>query len=128
MGTGFDVNGADDQVGIIPRAVHYLFEGINVRRQNAVNESLPEPMFSVTAEFLELYNEDIYDLFDSSSDTRKKSMIKIHEDSNGVICTQGVDKRKVSSYNEVKALSHSLPLTLRQHTKKERSEKEKSTR
>jgi len=68
---------------------------------------LPPPEFKVSATFLELYNEDILDLFDNASSGSNKSMgssivggygkrstsntgntgIRIHEDSNGNIYT-----------------------------------------
>jgi len=105
MGTGFDINGSEEQVGIIPRAVQHLFEGIQKLKQHSVDNSLPMPAFQVVAQFLELYNEDIYDLFDSVSigaeGKRSKSNVKIHEDSNGSIYTQGVAGKLVTSYHEV---------------------------
>ncbi|KAG8212789.1 hypothetical protein J437_LFUL019746, partial [Ladona fulva] len=64
MGTGFDVALADEQVGIIPRAIHHLFDGINQRAKSAVEAGDPAPEFSVVAQFMELYNEEIIDLFD----------------------------------------------------------------
>ena len=67
MGTGFDLNTSEDNVGIIPRAVRYLFEGINKCKQYSQDNSLPEPTFNVLAQFMELYNEEIYDLFDPTS-------------------------------------------------------------
>ncbi len=51
---------------MVPRAVHHLFTGIANRVGGA--EGLPPPKFTVTAQFLELYNEDIIDLFDSTGD------------------------------------------------------------
>lgn len=102
MGTGFDLNTTEDQVGIIPRAVRHLFDGIELRKNNAVNSLMPPPTFQVLAQFMELYNEEIYDLFDSTTEGKKsKSNIKIHEDANGSIYTQGVTNKQVNSYNEV---------------------------
>lgn len=108
MGTGFDINTTEEQVGIIPRAVAHLFEGIQRLKQHSHDNSLPEPTFQVLAQFMELYNEDIYDLFDPSSvpqegGKKSKSNIKIHEDANGSIYTQGVASKQVLSYDEVSA-------------------------
>lgn len=50
---------------------------------------------------LQLYNEEILDLFDSARDPGRKSNIKIHEDSSGGIYTSGVTSRLVGSEEEV---------------------------
>ncbi|XP_049929749.1 kinesin-like protein KIF21A isoform X1 [Epinephelus moara] len=101
MGTGFDVNISDEELGIIPRAVHHLFKGIEERRQAAQEQGRPVPEFKINAQFLELYNEEVLDLFDSTRDMKQKSHIKIHEDATGGIYTVGVTTRTVSSEAEM---------------------------
>ncbi|XP_076590243.1 kinesin-like protein KIF21A isoform X2 [Chaetodon auriga] len=101
MGTGFDVNIPDEELGIIPRAVHHLFKGIEERRQAAQEQGRPVPEFKINAQFLELYNEEVLDLFDSTRDMKQKSHIKIHEDAAGGIYTVGVTTRNVSSEAEM---------------------------
>ncbi|XP_069570579.1 kinesin-like protein KIF21A isoform X2 [Brachyistius frenatus] len=101
MGTGFDVNIVDEELGIIPRAVHHLFKGIEERRQAAQEQGSPVPEFKINAQFLELYNEEVLDLFDSTRDMKQKSHIKIHEDAAGGIYTVGVTTRTVSSEAEM---------------------------
>ncbi|XP_027138645.1 kinesin-like protein KIF21A isoform X6 [Larimichthys crocea] len=101
MGTGFDVNISDEELGIIPRAVHHLFKGIEERRQAAQEQGRPVPEFKINAQFLELYNEEVLDLFDSTRDMKQKSHIKIHEDASGGIYTVGVTTRTVSSEAEM---------------------------
>uniref|UniRef100_A0A1A8G354 Kinesin family member 21A n=1 Tax=Nothobranchius korthausae TaxID=1143690 RepID=A0A1A8G354_9TELE len=101
MGTGFDVNIAEEELGIIPRAVHHLFKGIDERRQAAQEQGRPVPEFKINAQFLELYNEEVLDLFDSARDMKQKSHIKIHEDASGGIYTVGVTTRTVSSEAEM---------------------------
>lgn len=54
MGTGFDVNIGDDELGIIPRAVNHLFRGIEKRRQAATEQGRPVPEFKINAQFLEV--------------------------------------------------------------------------
>jgi len=54
MGTGFDVNVDRDFVGIIPRAVEHLFQGIEDRRKEASNAGRPPPEFSIKAQFIEV--------------------------------------------------------------------------
>ncbi|KAG2460005.1 KI21B protein, partial [Polypterus senegalus] len=103
MGTGFDVNFDESEQGIIPRAVKHLFKGIDQRKHAAIEQGLPPPEFKVNAQFLELYNEEVLDLFDSTRDIearKQKSHIKIHEDANGGIYTVGVTTRTVSSEAE----------------------------
>ncbi|XP_019896074.3 kinesin-like protein KIF21B isoform X4 [Esox lucius] len=104
MGTGFDVNISDEELGIIPRAVSHLFRGIEDRQQVAREQGRPAPEFKINAQFLELYNEEILDLFDASRDLearKQKSHIKIHEDANGGIYTVGVTTRTVTSEAEM---------------------------
>ncbi|KAM9312446.1 kinesin-like protein KIF21A isoform 1-T1 [Gastrophryne carolinensis] len=104
MGTGFDVNITEEEQGIIPRAVKHLFKIIEEKKQAALEQNLPPPDFKVNAQFLELYNEEILDLFDTTRDLEsrnKKSNIKIHEDSTGGIYTVGVTTRNVASEAEM---------------------------
>ncbi|XP_058264136.1 kinesin-like protein KIF21A isoform X6 [Hemibagrus wyckioides] len=104
MGTGFDVTIPENELGIIPRAVSHLFKGIEQRRQAATEQGRPVPEFKINAQFLELYNEEVLDLFDSTRDIesrKQKSHIKIHEDSSGGIYTVGVTTRTVSSEAEM---------------------------
>ncbi|TNM91392.1 hypothetical protein fugu_019772 [Takifugu bimaculatus] len=104
MGTGFDVNIGDDELGIIPRAVNHLFRGIEERKQAATAQGRPVPEFKINAQFLELYNEEVLDLFDTARDPearKQRSNIKIHEDANGGIYTVGVTTRTVTSAAEM---------------------------
>uniref|UniRef100_A0A673B6M5 Kinesin family member 21B n=1 Tax=Sphaeramia orbicularis TaxID=375764 RepID=A0A673B6M5_9TELE len=104
MGTGFDVSLSQQEHGIIPRAVHQLFEGIQTRRERAQETGIQAPEFKVSAQFLELYNEEILDLFDGARDPEsrsRKSNIKIHEDGSGSIYTTGVTSRLVHSEEEL---------------------------
>lgn len=68
MGTGFDVDINLDQVGIIPRAINHLFDGIERQVERAKEVGETPPQFKVSAQFLELYNEEVIDLFDTSQD------------------------------------------------------------
>ncbi|XP_026533421.1 kinesin-like protein KIF21A isoform X4 [Notechis scutatus] len=104
MGTGFDVNIMEEEQGIIPRAVKYLYKCIEEKKHVAIQQGLPPPEFKVNAQFLELYNEEVLDLFDSTRDIdskNKKSNIKIHEDSSGGIYTVGVTTRTVNAESEM---------------------------
>ncbi|XP_077429364.1 kinesin-like protein KIF21B isoform X2 [Vanacampus margaritifer] len=104
MGTGFDVSLTLPEQGIISRAVHQLFEGIQSRKEQAKEAGTQPPEFKVSAQFLELYNEEILDLFDGTRDPdsrSRKSSIKIHEDASGSIYTTGVTSRLVQSEEEL---------------------------
>ncbi|XP_060540088.1 kinesin-like protein KIF21A isoform X7 [Pantherophis guttatus] len=104
MGTGFDVNIMEEEQGIIARAVKHLYKCIEEKKSAAIQQGLPPPEFKVNAQFLELYNEEVLDLFDSTRDVdskNKKSNIKIHEDSAGGIYTVGVTTRTVNAESEM---------------------------
>uniref|UniRef100_A0A8C2ULJ2 Kinesin-like protein KIF21A n=1 Tax=Chinchilla lanigera TaxID=34839 RepID=A0A8C2ULJ2_CHILA len=104
MGTGFDVNITEGEQGIISRAVKHLFKSIEEKKHTAIGNGLPPPDFKVNAQFLELYNEEVLDLFDTTRDIdakNKKSNIKIHEDSTGGIYTVGVTTRTVNTESEL---------------------------
>ncbi|XP_033169611.1 chromosome-associated kinesin KIF4 [Drosophila mauritiana] len=89
MGTAF--NGVlDDHVGVIPRAVHDIFQ--------AIAEMQSEFRFSVTCSFVELYQEQFYDLF--SSKTRDKATVDIREVKNRIIMP-GLTELEVTSAQEV---------------------------
>jgi hypothetical protein len=66
MGTAFDETLGQREDGIIPRAIHYLFEQIEHRQQQEQHEQQARSKFTVSAQFMELYNEEIIDLFDAS--------------------------------------------------------------
>ena len=71
MGTSFDGN-LTDNVGVIPRAMNEIFERIT--------KLAGEFDFVVTCSFMELYQEQLYDLL---SPDRK--VVDIREDKNGII-------------------------------------------
>uniref|UniRef100_A0A4X2JZ61 Kinesin-like protein KIF21A n=1 Tax=Vombatus ursinus TaxID=29139 RepID=A0A4X2JZ61_VOMUR len=104
MGTGFDVNIIEEEQGIISRAVKHLFKCIEEKKEIAIKNGVPPPDFKVNSQFLELYNEEVLDLFDTTRDIdakNKKSNIRIHEDSTGGIYTVGVTTRSVNTESEM---------------------------
>ncbi|XP_053384729.1 kinesin-like protein KIF21A [Mercenaria mercenaria] len=103
MGTGFDVNIPEAEIGIVPRAVDHLFRGIEERKRQAMEKNEPPPDFKVNAQFMELYNEEILDLLDTTRDPEsrgRKSNAKIHEDASGGIYVVGTTTRLVYSLQE----------------------------
>ncbi|XP_023229481.1 kinesin-like protein KIF21A [Centruroides sculpturatus] len=104
MGTGFDVNVMPEEIGIIPRAMQHLFDGIKQRQEEAKEKGMIPPEFKINL-FMELYNEEILDLLDTARDPEqkgKKSHIKIHEDATGGIYTVGVITQPVTSVEETR--------------------------
>ncbi|XP_063220986.1 kinesin-like protein KIF21A isoform X2 [Bacillus rossius redtenbacheri] len=96
MGTGFELDESPEQLGILPRAIHHLFSGIEQRVEAAREAGAPPPDFKVVAQFMELYNEEIVDLFQPNRDARHGA-VKIHEDTAGTIFVAGVTTRVVVS-------------------------------
>lgn len=80
----------DPMAGIIPRALHQLFE--TLQTENAEH--------TVRVSFLELYNEDIYDLLSPLDDTTK---LKIFEDvtRKGSVIVGGLEEITVHSKAEI---------------------------
>ncbi|KAL1492724.1 hypothetical protein ABEB36_010938 [Hypothenemus hampei] len=98
MGTGFDVELPNDQKGIIPRAIHHLFDGMKTRIDRSYENGVLAPEFKVTVQFMELYNEEVIDLFNPSY--TKEKVYKIHEDPYGGILVKGVTFKTVQSAEE----------------------------
>lgn len=73
MGTGFECEIIESLEGIIPRAVRHLFAAINNLKENPYDEHgvcMEMLQFSVGAQFMELYNEEIIDLLDPYNKVR----------------------------------------------------------
>ncbi|XP_022218828.2 chromosome-associated kinesin KIF4-like [Drosophila obscura] len=77
----------DDSMGVIPRAVHSIFQHIGLLKD--------EYEFSVACSFVELYLEHSFDLF-----SPRKSPVKMHESENRILMP-GLTKLEVSSAQEV---------------------------
>ena len=56
MGTSFDMNNSlgPEQVGIIPRAMQHLFDGIQRLKKEAVEKNVAPPEFKVQCQFIEV--------------------------------------------------------------------------
>ncbi|XP_065290019.1 kinesin-like protein KIF21A isoform X3 [Dermacentor albipictus] len=103
MGTGYDLHVNPHEQGIIPRAVQHLFDGIATRQQEARDQGNPPPDFKVNVQFMELYNEEIFDLLGPGKGTHYpgRNSVKIHEDSKGEIYTVGVTVKAVQNADQV---------------------------
>ncbi|XP_013790092.1 kinesin-like protein KIF11, partial [Limulus polyphemus] len=80
----------DPQAGIIPRTLHQLFEELK-------HQDLE---FTVRVSFLELYNEELFDLLSPHDDTSK---LRLFEDATrkGSVVIQGLEEITVHSREEV---------------------------
>ncbi|GFO42049.1 kinesin-like protein, partial [Plakobranchus ocellatus] len=81
----------DPLSGIIPRALHQIFEDL---------QKQPDIEFSVRVSFLELYNEELFDLLGSSIDPLR---LRIYEDNTkkGSVIISGLEEVVVRSKGEV---------------------------
>ncbi|CAG4954104.1 unnamed protein product [Colias eurytheme] len=102
MGSGWEGEGDldEDKRGIIPRAIRDLFSGAEERAEAARAQGQLPPEFSVTAQFIELYNEDIVDLLDPAKDPYAKSNLRITEDGCGGVRIVGASIRAVRGIKE----------------------------
>jgi hypothetical protein len=74
MGTSFDPNILPEEEGIIPRAITYLFQKVEATHDELIKSGVETyllPKFTITAQFLELYNEEIIDLFENIQQNNK---------------------------------------------------------
>lgn len=86
----------DSTLGIVPRAIQLLLE----RLEETTNKENGE-WFELYVSFLELYNEEIIDLLNASSQDRldrsKRPVLTIREDPNGTICIAGIREERALS-------------------------------
>ncbi|XP_022161919.1 kinesin-like protein KIF11 [Myzus persicae] len=76
--------------GIIPRALSHMFDELR----------LLQVEHTVRASFLELYNEDIFDLLSCTEEPSNKSL-RIFEEKKGSVIVRGLEEVIVSNKNEV---------------------------
>ncbi|XP_063395660.1 kinesin-like protein KIF21A [Cydia fagiglandana] len=101
MGSGWEGEDSDeDRKGIIPRAIRELFAGAEARAESAREQGQLPPEFSVQAQFIELYNEDIVDLLDPAKDPYAKGGLRITEDGCGGVKVVGASMRAVRCVKE----------------------------
>jgi len=81
----------DPTAGIIPRALAQLFDELRVQQ---------DAEFTVRVSFLELYNEEIFDLLSANDDTTR---LKLFEDPTrkGSVVVQGLEEALVQNKSEV---------------------------
>ncbi|CAG4977423.1 unnamed protein product [Parnassius apollo] len=108
MGSGWEGEGDGDEFrrGIIPRAIRDLFAGAEQRAEAARAQGNLPPEFSVQAQFIELYNEDIVDLLDPAKDPFAKGALRITEDGCGGVRVVGASMRAVRGVHDALGALH----------------------
>ncbi|KPI95115.1 Kinesin-like protein KIF21A [Papilio xuthus] len=108
MGSGWEGEGDGDETrrGIIPRAIRDLFAGAEQRAEAARAQGELPPEFSVQAQFIELYNEDIVDLLDPAKDPFAKGALRITEDGCGGVKVVGASMRAVRGVRDALGALH----------------------
>ena len=106
MGSSNKTLGFDDEMGMIPRVVHAIFDRITEAQAEAAGDDAvggggggggSSPEYLIRASFLEIYNEDLKDLLNPATSTKD---IAIREDGDGSIVVVGVKEQVVESYEE----------------------------
>lgn len=99
--TRCDTASAHGEAGIIPNAICDLFALIeNKRKTAAVGET-----YSLVMNYIEVYNEQVYDLIDTTGSTRKS--LRVCEDQEkGIVAVQGATDKVVNSAEEVLDMLH----------------------
>ena len=87
MGSAAD--GHDGERGIIPRAIQEIFARVATLKATH--------RFSLRISFLEIYNEELRDLLD----TTKGKVLRVREDENGSASVQGAEEEKVTSAEQM---------------------------
>src|SRR4051812_43460106 len=76
-----------DFAGIIPRTLFYLFKTLDAQ----------EVEYSIRLSFIEIYNEELRDLFNDSTDSKS---LKIFEGTNKAINVKGLDEVPVNTVKD----------------------------
>jgi hypothetical protein len=102
------INGiVSDNIGLIPRFLSDMFDSLFRRREasekaslrkSAAEQSISLVDFQVSASFLEVYGEDIFDLLDEN-----RSSLKIREDANKEVVVVGLKQIQIN--NSVDAMN-----------------------
>ncbi len=104
MGSGHTIGLDEEQFGIIPRVMSFIFEEIEKRKEKAE--------FIIKCTFLEIYNEELHDLLDIMQGNGngnnavidrfiQKKDITIREEKAGNISVYGLKEETVANYDEL---------------------------
>ena len=94
-GTGktYTISGYGEQKGLLPRILErVLSEAESLRKSNKTCE--------VSLSFLEIYNEELFDLGIAQSKRGQKSAVKLRQDANKSVFVEGLTETPISSVGE----------------------------
>jgi kinesin family protein 4/21/27 len=91
MGTGNMIGILNEHIGLVPRVAQRMFEYVTAAQSKRE--------FKLTCSFIELYNEEVKDLFDPVAKT-----ITIREDKTEGIVLVGTCEKEINSYEEMLSL------------------------
>ncbi|CEF63772.1 Kinesin-like protein KIF21B [Strongyloides ratti] len=102
MGTSYDPekHTDDDVLGVIPRSINYFFDAIKTRQEQAGEEGLTPPVFEVSTSFMELYNEEVYDLLSTDKASTADGKLRIVEDEKEGIIVKGLVRKVVKDASD----------------------------
>lgn len=93
MGTCFEGNWDNPKTGIIPRAIQDIFTTVKEYEENAT--------VTLSCSFMELYQENLYDLL--SGKIKDQSLCEIREDSTKGIIITGLSEQSIKGKESSKS-------------------------
>uniref|UniRef100_A0AC35UDL1 Kinesin motor domain-containing protein n=1 Tax=Rhabditophanes sp. KR3021 TaxID=114890 RepID=A0AC35UDL1_9BILA len=102
MGTSYDVEKcpAEESLGVIPRSIKHFFMAIKSRIEEADADGLTVPQFEIAVSFMELYNEEVYDLLSPDKASTGDGRLRIVEDDKEGIVVRGMTRQLVADESE----------------------------
>lgn len=88
-GKTYTISGTEDEPGVLPRALQFVTREQNMRKENDA-----KPIAKITASYLEIYNENVYDLIPQPQ--RKRHALRL-QDCDGKIQVKGATEREITS-------------------------------
>lgn len=95
-GKTYTITGTDTEPGVLPRALRFIARELERRKTGSAGKDA-QPIAKVTASYLEIYNENVYDLIPPAH--RKRHPLRL-QDCDGKIQVKGATEREISSLAE----------------------------
>lgn len=99
-GKTYTITGTDENPGLLPRSLEFIFDQIKLRRRISTDSKLE---YHVTASYLEVYNECVYDLLIPIPSRRKRRSLRL-SDRDGKVHVQGLLEKRIHSFSEANDL------------------------
>lgn len=91
-GKTYTISGTEEKPGMLPRALKYVIKELTRRKENEAN-----PIAQITASYLEIYNENVYDLL--AAPTHKRRALRL-QDCDGKIQVKGMLEKSIRSITD----------------------------